>query len=160
GGGKLYEPIPVHQRVLPVVEGVLDPGYLVSSLSSISIDPGERAPAARRSHLHRRPDVEATGSETGGYRAGARPTQHTVVPCVRGRRCAENRIGAALGHAAPEMSLCALIRLGRGRDRPCMFPRGARYRRASGIRRLSARRRGPPASARAPQDLKPRDFFL
>jgi len=29
--------------VLPVVEGVLDPGCLVSSLSSISIDPGETA---------------------------------------------------------------------------------------------------------------------
>src|SRR5215475_1558232 len=41
--GKLYEQIPVHPEVLPVVEGVLDPGCLVSSLSSISIDPGERA---------------------------------------------------------------------------------------------------------------------
>jgi ectoine hydroxylase-related dioxygenase (phytanoyl-CoA dioxygenase family) len=41
--GKLYEQIPVHENVLPVVEGVLDPGCLVSSLSSISIDPGERA---------------------------------------------------------------------------------------------------------------------
>jgi ectoine hydroxylase-related dioxygenase (phytanoyl-CoA dioxygenase family) len=41
--GKLYEQIPVHQAVLPVVEGVLDPGCLVSSLSSISIDPEERA---------------------------------------------------------------------------------------------------------------------
>jgi ectoine hydroxylase-related dioxygenase (phytanoyl-CoA dioxygenase family) len=41
--GKLYEQIPVHPRVLPVVEGVLDAGCLVSSLSSISIDPGERA---------------------------------------------------------------------------------------------------------------------
>ena len=41
--GKLYEKIPVHPAVLPVVEGVLDPGCLVSSLSSISIDPGEHA---------------------------------------------------------------------------------------------------------------------
>jgi ectoine hydroxylase-related dioxygenase (phytanoyl-CoA dioxygenase family) len=41
--GKLYEQIPVHPEVLPVVEGVLDPGCLISSLSSISIDPGERA---------------------------------------------------------------------------------------------------------------------
>src|SRR5262249_1766813 len=41
--GKLYEQIPVHPEVLPVVEGVLDPGCLVSSLSSIRIDPG--APA-------------------------------------------------------------------------------------------------------------------
>jgi ectoine hydroxylase-related dioxygenase (phytanoyl-CoA dioxygenase family) len=41
--GKLYEQIPVHANVLPVVERVLDPGCLVSSLSSIAIDPGERA---------------------------------------------------------------------------------------------------------------------
>jgi ectoine hydroxylase-related dioxygenase (phytanoyl-CoA dioxygenase family) len=41
--GPLYEAIPVHPRVLPVVEGVLDPGCLVSSLSSISIGPGETA---------------------------------------------------------------------------------------------------------------------
>jgi ectoine hydroxylase-related dioxygenase (phytanoyl-CoA dioxygenase family) len=41
--GRLYEAIPVHRRVLPVVERVLDPGCLVSSLSSISILPGERA---------------------------------------------------------------------------------------------------------------------
>ena len=41
--GPLYERIPVHARVLPVVEGVLDAGCLVSSLSSIGIDPGERA---------------------------------------------------------------------------------------------------------------------
>ena len=41
--GKLYEEIPVHAEVLPVVEGVLDAGCLVSSLSSISIMPGEGA---------------------------------------------------------------------------------------------------------------------
>jgi ectoine hydroxylase-related dioxygenase (phytanoyl-CoA dioxygenase family) len=35
--GKLYERIPVHPNVLPIVEGVLDPGCLVSSLSSIAI---------------------------------------------------------------------------------------------------------------------------
>jgi ectoine hydroxylase-related dioxygenase (phytanoyl-CoA dioxygenase family) len=39
----LYQAIPVHPAVLPVVEGVLDPGCLVSSLSSIAIDPGETA---------------------------------------------------------------------------------------------------------------------
>lgn len=39
--GELYERIPVHPSVLPVVEGVLDPGCLVSSLSSIAIGPGE-----------------------------------------------------------------------------------------------------------------------
>jgi ectoine hydroxylase-related dioxygenase (phytanoyl-CoA dioxygenase family) len=41
--GDLYEQIPVHPVVLPVVEGVLDAGCLVSSLSSISIGPGEIA---------------------------------------------------------------------------------------------------------------------
>src|SRR5512138_3755546 len=41
--GKVYERIPVHVNVLPIVERVLDPGCLVSSLSSISIDPGEIA---------------------------------------------------------------------------------------------------------------------
>jgi ectoine hydroxylase-related dioxygenase (phytanoyl-CoA dioxygenase family) len=41
--GPRFEAIPVHPRVLPVVEGVLDAGCLVSSLSSISIHPGERA---------------------------------------------------------------------------------------------------------------------
>jgi ectoine hydroxylase-related dioxygenase (phytanoyl-CoA dioxygenase family) len=39
--GPHFEQIPVHPSVLPIVEGVLDPGCLVSSLSSISIDPGE-----------------------------------------------------------------------------------------------------------------------
>jgi ectoine hydroxylase-related dioxygenase (phytanoyl-CoA dioxygenase family) len=41
--GDLYERIPVHSNVLPVVEGVLDGGCLVSSLSSIAIGPGESA---------------------------------------------------------------------------------------------------------------------
>jgi ectoine hydroxylase-related dioxygenase (phytanoyl-CoA dioxygenase family) len=41
--GELYERIPVHEAVLPLVERVLDDGCLISSLSSISIDPGETA---------------------------------------------------------------------------------------------------------------------
>jgi ectoine hydroxylase-related dioxygenase (phytanoyl-CoA dioxygenase family) len=41
--GTVYQQIPVHGRVLPIVEGVLDPGCLVSSLSSIAIGPGEAA---------------------------------------------------------------------------------------------------------------------
>ncbi len=41
--GPLFEAIPVHPRVLPIVEGVLDDGCLVSSLSSIAIHPGETA---------------------------------------------------------------------------------------------------------------------
>ncbi len=39
--GTLYEQIAEHENVLPIVEGVLDAGCLVSSLSSISIQPGE-----------------------------------------------------------------------------------------------------------------------
>jgi ectoine hydroxylase-related dioxygenase (phytanoyl-CoA dioxygenase family) len=41
--GPLYEEIPVHPNVLPVVEKVLDPGLLISSLSSISIGSDESA---------------------------------------------------------------------------------------------------------------------
>lgn len=41
--GELWWQIPVHAAVLPVVEAVLDPGCLVSSLSSINIGPGETA---------------------------------------------------------------------------------------------------------------------
>jgi ectoine hydroxylase-related dioxygenase (phytanoyl-CoA dioxygenase family) len=41
--GKTFERIPVHPNVLPVVEGVLDPGCLISSLSSIAIGPDEQA---------------------------------------------------------------------------------------------------------------------
>jgi ectoine hydroxylase-related dioxygenase (phytanoyl-CoA dioxygenase family) len=40
--GKLYERIPVHPHVLPIVEQVLDAGCLVSSLSSISICADEK----------------------------------------------------------------------------------------------------------------------
>jgi len=39
--GAIYHQIPVHERVLPIIEGVLDRGCLISSLSSIAIDPGE-----------------------------------------------------------------------------------------------------------------------
>ena len=39
--GALYERIPVHDSVLPIVERVLDHGCLVSSLSSIAIAPDE-----------------------------------------------------------------------------------------------------------------------
>src|SRR5438132_14286713 len=41
--GEVWQRVPVHDRVLPVVEGVLDPGCLVSSLSSIAILPDETA---------------------------------------------------------------------------------------------------------------------
>ncbi len=39
--GKAFERVPVHPNVLPVVEGVLDAGCLISSLSSIAICAGE-----------------------------------------------------------------------------------------------------------------------
>lgn len=41
--GKVFERIPVHPAILPIVEGVLDGGCLVSSLSSIAIGSGEKA---------------------------------------------------------------------------------------------------------------------
>jgi ectoine hydroxylase-related dioxygenase (phytanoyl-CoA dioxygenase family) len=41
--GERWWPVPVHPAVLPIVEGVLDRGCLVSSLSSIDIRPGETA---------------------------------------------------------------------------------------------------------------------
>lgn len=41
--GEIYQQVPVHERVLPIVEGVIDRGCLVSSLSSIDIGPGEAA---------------------------------------------------------------------------------------------------------------------
>ena len=39
--GPLYQRIPVHAAVLPLIEKILDRGCLVSSLSSIAIGPGE-----------------------------------------------------------------------------------------------------------------------
>src|SRR5947208_4670868 len=39
----LWQRVPVHDHVLPIVERVLDPGCLISSLSSIAIGPGESA---------------------------------------------------------------------------------------------------------------------
>jgi ectoine hydroxylase-related dioxygenase (phytanoyl-CoA dioxygenase family) len=41
--GKVFERIPVHPKILPIIESVLDSGCLVSSLSSIGILPGETA---------------------------------------------------------------------------------------------------------------------
>jgi ectoine hydroxylase-related dioxygenase (phytanoyl-CoA dioxygenase family) len=41
--GEVWQRVPLHERVLPVVEGVLDHGCLISSLSSINIGPGETA---------------------------------------------------------------------------------------------------------------------
>jgi ectoine hydroxylase-related dioxygenase (phytanoyl-CoA dioxygenase family) len=41
--GEVWQRVPLHQSVLPVVEGVLDQGCLISSLSSVNIGPGETA---------------------------------------------------------------------------------------------------------------------
>lgn len=41
--GAPFDRVPAHASVLPIVEGVLDAGCLISSLSSIAIDPGETA---------------------------------------------------------------------------------------------------------------------
>jgi len=41
--GAPFDRIPTHEAVLPIIEGVLGDGCLVSSLSSIAIDPGEVA---------------------------------------------------------------------------------------------------------------------
>ena len=41
--GPLYARIPVHPNVLPIAEAVLDPGLLISSLSSIAIGSDEQA---------------------------------------------------------------------------------------------------------------------
>src|SRR5205085_10191658 len=38
---EVWQRVPLHESVLPVVEGVLDPGCLISSLSSINIGPAE-----------------------------------------------------------------------------------------------------------------------
>jgi ectoine hydroxylase-related dioxygenase (phytanoyl-CoA dioxygenase family) len=40
---RVWERVPVHDSVLPLIEHVLDPGCLISSLSSIRILPGEAA---------------------------------------------------------------------------------------------------------------------
>jgi ectoine hydroxylase-related dioxygenase (phytanoyl-CoA dioxygenase family) len=41
--GTLWQQIPMHPAILPIVEGVLDDGCLISSLSSINIGPDESA---------------------------------------------------------------------------------------------------------------------
>ena len=41
--GAPFDAVPVHAAVLPIIEGVLDEGCLISSLSSIAINPGETA---------------------------------------------------------------------------------------------------------------------
>ncbi len=40
---RVFEQVPVHPEILPIVEGVLDRGCLISSLSSIAIGGGETA---------------------------------------------------------------------------------------------------------------------
>jgi len=82
--GKLYEQIPVHERVLPIVEGVLDPGCLVSFLSSISIDPGERASAHAEDVQNLRDDELVPEGRRAGRRAGQRAgtREGQIPPCA------------------------------------------------------------------------------
>jgi ectoine hydroxylase-related dioxygenase (phytanoyl-CoA dioxygenase family) len=40
---RIFESVPTEEKILPIIEGVLDRGCLVSSLSSIDIGPGETA---------------------------------------------------------------------------------------------------------------------
>jgi ectoine hydroxylase-related dioxygenase (phytanoyl-CoA dioxygenase family) len=41
--GEAWQGVPVHESVLPIVEGVLDAGCLISSLSTVNIGPDETA---------------------------------------------------------------------------------------------------------------------
>ena len=116
--------IPVHEHVLPVVEGVLDPGCLVSSLSSIAILPGrdgaadprrrpadpapEAAPAdrlqldvgAHRLHRGERRDAASSRARTS---ATTRPTTAAEYDSIAGRDAEGQRARsgtAACGTAA------------------------------------------------------------
>ena len=74
--GKPFDRVPLHENVLPLFEGVLDPGCLISSLSSIAIDPGETAHTRGR------------GAPTLGSSVGdARPTrsERRSAPPAAGR---------------------------------------------------------------------------
>ena len=71
--GTTFEQIPVHPNVLPVVEGVLDPGCLISSLSSIAIGPDETAqPIHADDQLI--PLPEAARRRSSATRCGRSPT--------------------------------------------------------------------------------------
>ena len=63
--GPTWGRIPVHPAVLPVVEAVLDPGCLISSLSSIAIRSGERAQPIRA--------VDSSASSSSGGRSDGEP---------------------------------------------------------------------------------------
>ena len=41
--GRAFQKMPVHENVLPLVEGVLDPGCLLSGMTAIDLGPGESA---------------------------------------------------------------------------------------------------------------------
>ncbi|MDD5272262.1 MAG: phytanoyl-CoA dioxygenase family protein [Methylovulum sp.] len=43
--GELYQAIPVHPKILPIIEHILDPGCLISSMSTSTLLPGETAQA-------------------------------------------------------------------------------------------------------------------
>ena len=104
--GELYERIPVHDHVLPVVEGVLDPGCLISSLSSIAILAGrDRAADPRRRPTH--PVAEAAPADGVQLDVGA----HRLH---RGQRRDAPR--PRLPPLGPLAELRPAVRLDRGRD--------------------------------------------
>ena len=53
--GDVFARVPVHGNVLPLVEGVLDPGCLLSSLSSIAIGPERPSPSTPTTRSSRCP---------------------------------------------------------------------------------------------------------
>ena len=114
--GDLYERIPVHPNVLPIVEGVLDYGCLISSLSSIAIGPGEtRAADPRRRSAD--PAAEAAPADGVQHDVGAHRLHRS-----------ERRHPHHPGHAPvrPQPQLRPALRLDRGRDAEGLGARLAR----------------------------------
>ena len=63
--------VPVHPAIAPVIEGVLGEGFLISSLASVSIGPGEAAtdPRRRSDDAHRQaPLPDGVQHDVGAHR--------------------------------------------------------------------------------------------
>ena len=100
---RLFEQVPVHPAVLPVVEGVLDHELLLSSLTAIEMQPGETAqplhaddgsinlprphPAITCTALWALTDFDADNGATrlvpGSHRADRRPRKGEQADCVQ-----------------------------------------------------------------------------
>ena len=109
---RLFERVPVHQAVLPVVERVLDPELLLSSLTAIAMYPGETAqplhaddgsiglprphPPITCTALWALSDFDASNGATrlvpGSHRADRKPHKGEQAECVQ----AEMRAGSVL----------------------------------------------------------------